>query len=224
MADRPSKHHTISRNVAETLRIYEKDADTFLKHWGRKKYRQPPLLTELLTLLPERAVLLDLGCGAGQDSRYLAKRGYQVIGLDRTMPLLRFAKRRAPSVPFLLADIRSLPIRVGSLDGIWAAASLIHLQKRTVPKVLAVLRHLVKPECILAATFTYGSNSRIKRTGWMPGRYFSRWRKGELARIFRRAGWTVLSLRVVRNQERKGRWINVIAGQIDSDHIAGGSE
>ncbi|BFU90669.1 MAG: hypothetical protein NTAFB01_18560 [Nitrospira sp.] len=205
------QHHTTSGDIAQTLRTYEKDGHIFLKHWGRKKYKRPPLLEEWLRLLPERAALLDLGCGAGQDSRYLAKLGHRVIGLDRAMPLLQFAKRRAPSVPFLLADIRSLPIRAESLDGVWAAASLIHLQKRTVTSVLAALRHLVKPGGFVAATFTYGSNSRIKRTGWMPGRYFARWRKDELSRTLRRAGWTVLSLRVVSNQERKGRWINVIA-------------
>ncbi len=205
------QHHTTSRDVTQTLQTYEKDAETFLKHWGRKKYKRPPLLAEWLPLMPAQAVLLDLGCGAGQDSRYLTSLGHRVIGLDRTMLLLQFAKRQAPSVLFLLADIRSLPIRVGSLDGIWAAASLIHLQKRTVTSVLAALRHLVKPEGFLAATFTYGSNSRAKRTGWMPGRYFARWRKDELARTLRRTGWTILSLRVVSNQERKGRWINVIA-------------
>jgi SAM-dependent methyltransferase len=202
--------------VAQTLRTYEQDAAVFLKHWGRKEYKRPPLLTQWLKLQPERAVLLDLGCGAGQDSRYLTKLGHRVIGLDRTMPLLQFAKLQAPFVPFLLADMRALPIRSGSLDGIWAAASLIHLQKRTVTSILAALRHLVKSEGFLAATFAYGSNSRVKRTGWMPGRYFARWKKAELARVLCRAGWTVLSLRVVSNQERKGRWINVIASLKDS--------
>ena len=206
------QHHTTSGDIAQTVRTYEQGAHIFLKHWGRKRYKRPLLLTQWLKLLPEQTVVLDLGCGAGQDSRYLAKLGHRVIGLDRTMPLLQFAKRRAPSVPFLLAEIRALPIRTGSLDGIWAAASLIHLPKRTVPNVLAALRHLVRPEGFLAATVTHGSNSRIKRTGWMPGRYFARWRKDELVRILRRTGWTVLSLRVVSNQERKGRWINVIAG------------
>src|SRR6188508_1945791 len=124
------QHHTTSGDIAQTLRTYEKDAHIFLKHWGRKRYKRPLLLTQWLKLLPEKAVVLDLGCGAGQDSRYLAKLGHRVIGLDRTMPLLQFAKRRALSVPFLLAEIRALPIRNGSLDGIWAAASLIHLQKR----------------------------------------------------------------------------------------------
>lgn len=211
MAVRLSQHHTTSHDIAETLRTYEKDARIFLKHWGKKRYKRPPLLAEWLRFFPTRAVLLDLGCGAGQDAHYLARRGHRVIGLDRTMPLLQFAKRRAPSVPFLLADIRSLPIRAESLDGVWAAASLIHLPKRAVPSVLTALRQLVKSDGSLSATFTYGNNSRVKQTGWMPGRYFARWRKDELALALQRAGWTVLSLRVVSNQERKGRWINVIA-------------
>jgi hypothetical protein len=38
------QHHTTSANVTQTLRTYEKDADIFLKHWGRKKYKRPQLL------------------------------------------------------------------------------------------------------------------------------------------------------------------------------------
>jgi hypothetical protein len=91
------------------------------------------------------------------------------------------------------------------LNRITAAALLIHLPKKTVPGVLAVLRHLMTPQGCFAWTFTYGSNSRVKQTGWMPPRYFARWRKDELAWVLRRTGWTVLSLRVVSNWERKGR-------------------
>ncbi len=211
MTPRKPQHHTISRDVAQTLQTYEQDADVFIKHWGRKKYKRPLLLTEWLKFLPAQATLLDLGCGTGQDACYLATAGHRVIGLDRAMSLLQFASRRIPSVPLVHADIRALPIRADSLDGIWAAASLIHLPKRNVTGVLVALRHLVKPAGLFAATFTYGSKSCIKRNGWMPGRYFARWRKDELARAFCRTGWRVLSLRVVSNQERKGRWINVIA-------------
>lgn len=211
MTLRKPDHHITSRDIAQTLQTYERDAKVFLKHWGRKKYKRPLLLAEWLKLLPGQAVLLDLGCGAGQDARYLTTVGHRVIGLDRAMSLLQFANGRTPSVQLVLADIRALPLRADSLDGIWTAASLIHLPKRKVADVLAALRDIVKPAGLFAATFTYGSNSRIKRTGWMPGRYFARWRKDELARALCRAGWTVLSLRVVSNQERKGRWINVMA-------------
>ena len=214
MTLRRLQHHTTSGDVAQTLRTYEKDAEIFLKHWGRKRYKRPALLVQWLKLLPERGVLLDLGCGAGQDSRCLTSLGHRVIGLDRTMPLLQFAERRSPSAPCLLADMRALPIQPGSLDGIWAAASLIHLQKRTVISVLAALRYLIKPEGLFAATLTYGRNSRFERTGWMPGRYFAHGGKDELARALLSVGWTVLPLRVVSNQERKGKWTTMIAERI----------
>jgi hypothetical protein len=72
----------------------------------------------------------------------------------------------------------------------------------------------MKPEGLFAATLTYGRNSRFERTGWMPGRYFARWGKDELARTLRRKRWTVLSVRVVINQERKERCINVVAARV----------
>lgn len=98
MADRSTTHHTITYVVAQTLRTYEKDAEIFLKHWGMKRYKRPLLLTQWLKLLHPCAVLLDLGCGAGQDSRCLTSLGHRVIGLDRTMPLLQLQKdARLPS-------------------------------------------------------------------------------------------------------------------------------
>jgi len=53
--------------------------------------------------------------------------------------------------------------------------------------------------------------SRLVTDGWLPGRYFARWRKDELARAVRRAGWKILELKVVTNRERKGRWLNLLA-------------
>ena len=207
-------HHTIRREVTQTLRVYEDDAESFLTQWGRKRYTRPALLLQWTALLPQPARLLDLGCGAGQDARYLMTLGHRVIGLDRTMPLLRFAKRRSESLPLVQADLRALPIRAGTLDGVWAAASLMHLPKPMARQVLVQLRDSVQPQGLLAATVTHGWRSRIKQKGWMPGRYFARWKKDELARALHRAGWDVLFLCVVSNQERKGRWINVIARRL----------
>ena len=209
-ARRPS-HHTTSQAVAQTLAVYDRDARLFLRRWGKKRYKRPVLLAEWLTLLPKRAVLLDLGCGGGQDTRYLKTRGHRVIGLDRTLPLLRFGKTCAPSVSLIQADMRHLPFRADSFDGIWAAASLMHLPKAAAMEVLGELHRRVRSGGVLAATVTYGTASGIRAGGWMPGRYFARWRKEELAGVLRRAGWEILTLQVVTNQERKGRWINLLA-------------
>ncbi len=203
--------------MTQTLRVYEQDAESFLTQWGRKRYKRPALLLQWTALLSQQALLLDLGCGAGQDARYLMTLGHRVIGLDRTMPLLRFGKGRMESLPLVQADLRALPIRAGTLDGIWAAASLMHLPKPVARQVLVQLRDSMRPNGLLAMTVTHGWRSSVKKKGWMPGRYFARWKKDELARALHRAGWDVLFLRVVSNQERKGRWINVIARQMAGD-------
>ncbi len=211
MAFHLRQQHTTSRVVAQTLEVYGRQAHQFLARWGKPRYKRPALLAELLGLLPKHAVLLDLGCGGGQDARYLAMRGYRVIGIDRVLPLLQFSKKRPPPVQLLLADMRAMPIQAGSLDGIWAAASLMHLPKVVARDTLFTLRDCLRPGGLLAATVTYGARSQILKRGWIPGRYFARWRKVELACALRHAGWRIVSLRVVNNRERKGRWINVIA-------------
>ena len=109
MAVRTTPHHTTSLVVAQTHEAYVRNARLFLTRWGMPRYKRPSLLAEWLTLLPKRAVLLDLGCGGGQDSRYLKALGHRVVGPDRTMALLRFGKKRSLFVPRILATCALSP-------------------------------------------------------------------------------------------------------------------
>jgi SAM-dependent methyltransferase len=63
----------------------------------------------LLNLEPE-AALLDIGCGPGRHSLELARRGFHVTGVDRTVAFLERAGRKAASesldVDFVLEDMR----------------------------------------------------------------------------------------------------------------------
>lgn len=57
--------------------------------------------------------ILDLGCGTGRHSIELAKRGYQVVGIDLSASLLAKAKAKASAqnlaIDFLKYDARNLP-------------------------------------------------------------------------------------------------------------------
>lgn len=211
MTTKRERHHITSQIVAPTIRVYEQDAATFLKHWDRRRKRPPALLLDFLVHLLWPSAILDLGCGGGQDARLLHAKGFRVVGVDLTIAFLRSAKKVAPSVPLVRADMRDLPFEREIFDGVWAAACLMHVPPPEAARVLKRLSRIVRPGGLLAATVTYGTRSRISTDGWMPGRYFARWQKAELARVVERSGWEIESLRVVSNQERKGRWLNLVA-------------
>lgn len=204
-------HDSTTQLVLQTIDAYERSAKECVARWSQRRHRRPPLLTEWLQRLPAGASLLDLGCGGGQDAGDLNRRGYRVVGVDRTSALLLAGRRRYGSLPLIRADLRNLPFQAMSFDGLWAAASLMHLPKQDARCILADLCRLVRPGGLFAATVTHGVKSRLVTDGWVPGRYFARWRKDELARAVRRAGWKILELKVVTNRERKGRWLNLLA-------------
>ncbi len=67
---------------------------------------------KVLQISPPAAVL-DLGCGEGRHAIEFAARGYEVAGVDITVPMLeaarRQAKRRKLTVNFEQRDMRDLP-------------------------------------------------------------------------------------------------------------------
>ena len=211
MAPLTFTHNSTTQLVLQTIDVYERSAKECVARWSQRRHRRPPLLVECLQCLPVNARLLDLGCGGGQDAWGLRQRGYCVVGLDRTSALLSAGRRRYRSLPLVRADLRDIPFRAMSFDGLWAAASLIHLPKPDARRILTDLYKLVRPGGLFAATVSHGVKSRLVTDGWLPGRYFARWRKDELACAVRRAGWKILELRVVTNRERKGRWLNLLA-------------
>lgn len=211
MAPRSAPHDSTTQVVLQTIDAYERSAADCLARWSKRRHRRPPLLAEWLTHLPANARILDLGCGGGQDAADLQRLGYGVVGLDRTSALLSAGRDRYRSLPLVLADLRQLPFTAASFDGLWAAASLMHLPKPAARRVLSDLYRLTRPGGLFAATVTYGVMSRLVTDGWVPGRYFARWEKEEFARAVRRAGWLILELRLVTNRERKGRWLNLLA-------------
>ncbi|TAJ98932.1 MAG: class I SAM-dependent methyltransferase [Candidatus Manganitrophaceae bacterium] len=195
----------------ETLASYTAAADLYLSAWDRRSYKIPPLLKEWQASLARGALVLDLGCGPGQDSRHLLREGFRPIGLDGTWPFLVRARRRARRLPLVSGDLERLPFQSDSFDAVWAAASLIHLPKDKLYSVLLALRDLTKPGGIFGATFAHGTGEGFLSRGWIPGRYFSCWKKEELAQALAETGWKTLLLKRVFNRERRGPWLNLIA-------------
>jgi len=65
--------------------------------------------------------VLDLGCGQGRHLGLLERRGVRALGVDLSRALLVAARRAAPALGLVQADMRRLPLRDGSCS---AALSL----------------------------------------------------------------------------------------------------
>jgi methyl halide transferase len=86
-----------------------------------------PALVDFIesTPLPRGRVLVP-GCGRGHDARYLAARGYSVVGVDFSPAALAaaraLARRDNAAIEFLERDIFTLdrdPTLANSFDGVW---------------------------------------------------------------------------------------------------------
>ena len=83
-----------------------------------------------LPLLKNGVKILDVGSGSGRDACYFQKQGYQVTALEPSKNLGREI-RKVFSGEIVCSDIQSYQ-PMERYDGIWACASLIHLQEEVV--------------------------------------------------------------------------------------------
>jgi SAM-dependent methyltransferase len=80
--------------------------------------------------------VLDVGCGPGHLSGYLASLGVDVAGVDLVPDFVRHAQDANPTLAFTVGSMRQLEVADGFLDGILAWYSLIHERPEDVDGVL----------------------------------------------------------------------------------------
>lgn len=100
---------------------------------------------ELARLVPSRAIVADLGCGAGVPAtRELAGLGLRVIGVDFSAVQLARARRLVPAAALVRADLTELRLRPASLDAVVSFYALIHVpladQRALFPRIRGWLR------------------------------------------------------------------------------------
>jgi SAM-dependent methyltransferase len=116
--------------------------DTVAESYAQKFFEEltrKPFDRDLLDVFAKRVppgTVLDIGCGPGQIGRYLHDRGLEVIGLDLSPAMIDVARRLNPGMRFEVADMRRLPSVDGSVAGIAAFYSVIHIAREGVPAVL----------------------------------------------------------------------------------------
>jgi SAM-dependent methyltransferase len=89
--------------------------------------------------------VLDLGCGPGQVTNYMAQRGVQAVGIDLSTRMLRLAAERTTVCAYACGDMLSLPFRSGSFAGVVAFYSIQSLHRLSLPTSLQEVSRVLVP-------------------------------------------------------------------------------
>ena len=160
-----------------------------------------------LPLLKKGAKILDVGSGSGRDVCYFQRQGYQATALEPSKNLCREI-RKVFSGEIVCSDIQNYR-PTERYDGIWACASLIHLQEEEVLQFFERIDRYLNDDGIV-----YASGKNGIQTGKAEdGRYFLEFTEQLVEKILKVN--EQLELEQLWYTEdvngRKGfRWMNVI--------------
>ncbi len=92
--------------------------------------------------------ILDVGCGGGLDAIFLAKCGFDIVGVDISRTALRIAKRRATkarvTVDWRLGDVLDLPLEDESVDYVTDRGLFHLLEDHDRPRYSSELYRVLK--------------------------------------------------------------------------------
>lgn len=107
--------------------------------------------------------ILDLGCGSGRDSKYFLDKGYKVVSLDASEAMCRKTQELTgkAAVHMRIEDMNY----ENEFDAVWACASLLHVAKSDMHKILEKAMKALKVGGVLYASWKYGKSERTLDDG-----------------------------------------------------------
>ncbi len=164
------------------------------------------LYIPFLAELPERACILDVGCGAGRDTLAFKSKGYEVDAIDYSSELVERANLLT-GVQVKLKSFYELDDHE-VYDGIWACASLLHCERHRLAEVLEKLLTALKLNGVLYMSFKYGDSDREK-----DGRAFTDLDEAQADALLEQFDhvkqiqqWTTVDQR----PDRQEKWLNIL--------------
>ena len=101
--------------------------------------------------------VLDLGCGTGQLTQAIHKKGCSVLGMDASMAMVEEARKNYPNLTFVLGDATDFDLKV-KVDTIFSNAVLHWI--RPPEKAIACMFNVLNPGGELLVEFGGKDNVR----------------------------------------------------------------
>ena len=189
----------------ETIDYYNTQARDFVSDTVNVAFTD--IQDTFLAYLPPSGKILDFGCGSGRDTKYFLSKGYEVDATDGSEELCKMAgEYTGVQVKQMLFDELDA---VKAYDGIWACASILHAEKKSLPGILKKMAIATKNGGVIYTSFKYGDFE-----GVINGRFFTYLTAvsfGELLKEIPELAVEKLWISADARPERGGeRWLNSI--------------
>ncbi|GET36584.1 class I SAM-dependent methyltransferase [Microseira wollei] len=146
----------------------------------------------LVRFLPKNpGKILDIGCGPGRDLVAFKQQGHTVVGLDATPAFVEMAKQ-VSGCEVWQQSFLSLDLPGETFDGIFANASLIHVPRGEMVRVLQDLQRSLVPQGAIVMSMCRGDSEgySARPTGY---RYVCGWEYETLAPCVEAAGFEIVN-------------------------------
>ncbi|MET8875787.1 methyltransferase domain-containing protein [Nocardia sp. NPDC004604] len=141
----------------------------------------------------------DLGCGEGRLTAHLAGLGLDIFGIDLSPRLIAHARARHPELTFGEGSLEHLDLADGTLAGVLAWYSFIHLPPERIPAVLTEFHRVLENGGHALLGFQAAAVEDVEPYDHKVIRSY-RWSPDRLAALADQAGFTATA-RLVREPD-----------------------
>ena len=198
-----------------TQAAYHDDAGDYARSTATPTDGLLVALERFVARLPQGARILEIGSGSGRDAAALEAAGVSVRRTDVTPAFvagLRAQGHLADQLDPLVDDLADPAAPARPYDGVWANASLLHVDRSRLSVVLGRLAGATRPGGVLWLSVKEGDGEGWSTHGTVArARLFIYWREEPLRGVLDRAGWDVTE---VAHEEGPGSdqpWLDVVA-------------
>jgi SAM-dependent methyltransferase len=184
----------LTDDLAVVRASYDRVADNYVA-MGVGDLGLTPWLRAALTAFAddvrELGPVLDVGCGPGTVTAFLADLGIDVAGVDLSPRMVEHARRLNPGLRFEVASATELQVADASLGGVLGWWSLFNLPRALLPGVLATFARALVPggQVLLGMHAGDGDVERTEAYGGVPVAWTTHlWRPKQLTALLSEAG------------------------------------
>ena len=111
---------------------------------------------KFLKYLPEKAHILDAGCGVGRDTKYFLSKEHAVSAFDASQKMVELAIKET-GMQVMHSTFQELNFS-NMFDGVWAQASLLHIPYDATRDIYQKIHRSLKPNGVFYASYKHGDS------------------------------------------------------------------